>query len=210
MKTQTKNLKQFRKFRTRAKFQFYVVWRPRLQKAFFPICGLILLIGILKYESEKEYVFTNPKLAAVVAVAEASETNTVSLPVTSGTNDPMVAKLPQTQTSGSSSDIKTSPVRASDVEAKIRKAFPGEENIAVAIAKCESQLDPMRIGDTHMKYPSIGLYQINQTWHKYPTEILQNADENIRIAKEIKERWGNWNAWSCYKFGYYEKHLAQN
>lgn len=102
---------------------------------------------------------------------------------------------------------QASPVQGSVIEEKIRKAFPGEEDTAVAIAMCESRLDPMRIGDTDFHKPSVGLFQINQHFHPYSTKELQNADRNIAIAKNIKERWGNWNAWSCYKFGFYEKYL---
>lgn len=90
---------------------------------------------------------------------------------------------------------------------KIKQAFPEEPEIAVAIAMCESRLNPLAEGDTHMEYHSFGLYQINQTWHKYSKETLTNPDENIRIAKEIRNRWGNWNAWSCYKYQYYQKYL---
>ena len=196
-----KSLKNLKQFRVRSKFVFYVLFRPIAQKWFFPIVGLILLGGILHHEATKEYTFENPKVAVVFDKS----------PGSLNVEGQGTLVMPQKQTLGSSTSTHSTPVRASGViEAKIRKAFPGEENIAVAIAKCESSLDPKRIGDTHMKYPSIGLFQINQTWHKYDTETLQNPDENIRIAKEIKERWGNWNAWSCYKFGFYEKHLAIN
>lgn len=206
-----KSLKNLKQFRVRSKFVFYVLFRPIAQKWFFPIFGLILLAGILHHEATKEYVFENPKITAVEAIRSMSESGHTGSNMTEDYVLEDATVVPQKQTLGSSTSTHSTPVRASGViEAKIRKAFPGEENIAVAIAKCESSLDPKRIGDTHMKYPSIGLFQINQTWHKYDTETLQNPDENIRIAKEIKERWGNWNAWSCYKFGFYEKHLAIN
>ena len=215
-KKSLKNLKQFRKFRTRAKFYIFVLFREwlmegvnkKVQNWFFPIVGLILLGGILNHEFTKEYVFENPKIAVVF---EESIVNGEAQPTPSSVEQDGTLATPQKQTLGSSTSTHSTPVRASGViEAKIREAFPEDPDNAVAIAKCESQLDPSRIGDTHMKYPSVGLYQINQTWHKYPTEQLQNPDENIRIAKEIKNRWGNWNAWSCYKFDYYKKYLASN
>ena len=99
------------------------------------------------------------------------------------------------------------PSEAKTIEEKIKETFGNEGDIAVAIAKCESSLDPSRVGDTHMKYPSIGLFQVNQTWHKYSDETLKNPDENIRIAKEIRDRWGNYNAWTCFKTGNYKLYL---
>ena len=206
-----KSLKNLKQFRVRSKFVFYVLFRPIAQKWFFPIFGLILLAGILHHEATKEYVFENPKITAVDAIRSMSESGHTGSNMTEDSVLEDATVVPQKQTLGSSTSTHSTPVRASGViEAKIREAFPEDPDNAVAIAKCESQLDPSRIGDTHMAYPSIGLFQINQTWHKYDTETLQNPDENIRIAKEIKERWGNWNAWSCWKFDYYKKYLASN
>lgn len=154
-------------------------------------------IAVSAYEenwSKESWTFSNETV--VVEQPETGLLDTAS--ETKGkTGNPTVV---ETKTRG---NITHSP----QVEVKIREAFPEDPDTAVAIAKCESQLDPTRIGDTHMTFPSVGLFQINQTWHKYDTKTLQNADENIRIAKEIKDRWGNWNAWSCYKFGFYQKYL---
>ena len=99
-----------------------------------------------------------------------------------------------------------------DIEMMIRKSFPSAPECAVAVAKCESGLEPSRIGDTHMEKYSYGLFQINQTWHPYSEETLLNPQENVRIAKEIfdsfEKRTGNgWLAWSCYKNGNYIKYL---
>lgn len=94
----------------------------------------------------------------------------------------------------------------SSTEALIKKYFGDEYELALAVAKCESQLDPSRIGDTHLSKPSIGLFQINQIWHPYTTEQLQDAEQNIKIAKEIRDK-GGWDRWTCYSKGYYEKYL---
>lgn len=84
------------------------------------------------------------------------------------------------------------------IEEKIRQAFPEDAEMAIKVAKCESSLQPDRIGDTHLAKPSIGLFQINQIWHDFDTETLLNVDENIKIAKQIYERSGkNWNRWTC-------------
>jgi len=189
MKKQIKNLKQFRKFKTRVKFQFYVVFRPVAQKWFFvPFLILVIFLGIKDwYANRGEWSFENPTVTTAEALtvrSEVIETSSVSNSYT----DPAV-------------------VIGGDIVEKIRKVFSEDPDTAVAIAQCESSLDPERIGDTHMKFPSVGLFQVNQTWHKYDTATLQDPDQNIRIAKEIKDRWGNWNAWSCYKQGYYKKFI---
>lgn len=152
--------------------------------------------------SSQVMVFEN---TAVVPVAEASEIPNTDSPVTSGKAESSAVEV--SSVADTLEVNQASPVQGSVIEEKIRKAFPGEEDTAVAIAMCESRLDPMRIGDTDFHKPSIGLFQINQHYHPYSTKELQNADRNIAIAKNIKERWGNWNAWSCYKFGFYEKYL---
>ena len=92
------------------------------------------------------------------------------------------------------------------IEDKIRKEFGEEGNIAVAIAKAESSLDPSRIGDKHMAKYSYGLFQINQTWHNYPQEKLLDPDFNIKKAKEIKDKYG-WSQWTTYKAGQYLSNL---
>ena len=83
-----------------------------------------------------------------------------------------------------------------DVESQIRAVFSECPDVAVAIAKCESQLQPDKIGDTDMALWSYGLFQINQTWHDYPSDVLLDADENIKIAKQIYDKWG-WQRWTC-------------
>lgn len=186
---------------------------PRLKVAFIGVMIAFLVIDSIgnwydKTWNEDRWNIINKTNAEVVEAVPGLETNARGEDSTSTKehNAHPISVKAETKTMGSAAPV------APQVEVieKIKKAFPGEEELAVAVAKCESSLDPSRIGDTHMKYPSIGLFQINQTWHKYDTKTLQNPDENIRIAKEIKDRWGNWNAWSCYKFDYYKKHLATN
>jgi hypothetical protein len=93
------------------------------------------------------------------------------------------------------------------IEFLIEKYFGEEEkNLAVAIAWCESSLDPSRIGDTHLRRSSYGLFQINQIWHDYSEETLLDAEENIKIAKQIKDKYG-WTQWTCYKNNGYKKFL---
>lgn len=202
-----KSLKNLKQFRVRSKFVFYVLFRPIAQKMFFPIMGMILAIGIIHHEYDKQWnqdrwTFTNEPIAESLAKPTNDSSATSPVVDTQSPSENGESVTVKTNTKG---DCE-SPV-APQVEVKIRQAFPEDPDTAVAIAKCESQLDPTRIGDAHMQFPSIGLFQINQTWHKFDTKTLQNPDENIRIAKDIKDRWGNWNAWSCYKFGFYQKYL---
>lgn len=85
---------------------------------------------------------------------------------------------------------------ASSPEALIRKTFGDQADNAIRVADCESQLDPTRIGDTHMAKYSYGLFQINRTWHDYSPETLLNAQRNVEIAKEIYDK-GGWSRWTC-------------
>lgn len=99
-------------------------------------------------------------------------------------------------------------VAPSVVDEMIREAFPEEPDVAVAVAMCESSLDPSKIGDTDMEHHSYGLFQINRTWHKHPVETLLTASENIRIARDIYDRsGGNFNRWTCGRDNLYQKYL---
>ena len=165
-------------------------WSKYQKKSKHIIAKIIIIVSILvpiiDGLGSQQVVFENPTLTTAVALAASSEG--VPSSVSDNPTDPAV-------------------VIGGDIAEKIRKAFPEDPDTAVAIAMCESRLDPTREGDTDMEKHSWGLFQINQTWHKFDTETLTNPDENIRIAKEIKDRWGNWNAWSCYKQGYYKKFI---
>lgn len=221
MKAQLKNLKQFRKFKTRAKFQFYVVFRPKAQKWFLPILALILLGGIMHHEHNKEYVFENPKVAAVEAIRSMPESGQTGSPVAEDTKeDATLAKQPQTKTSGSSSSTTLSPERASDVEAKIRESFL-EPDIAVAVAMGESRMNPTAMNwncryglvskackpeDRHKAWSvDCGVFQINVTGQNCPEHLL-DPETNIEVAKQMHSTRG-WMPWVAYKSGAYLKHL---
>jgi hypothetical protein len=93
-----------------------------------------------------------------------------------------------------------------DIEGLITRYFGSDSKTALAVAKCESQLNPTRIGDTHLSKPSVGLFQISQIYHNYTTEQLLDAEFNCKIAKEILDN-GGWNRWTCYRTGSYNKFL---
>ncbi|MDW7730778.1 MAG: transglycosylase SLT domain-containing protein [Bacillota bacterium] len=90
----------------------------------------------------------------------------------------------------------------SPYETVICEVFKNECDIAVAVAKAESNLNPEVIGDRHLAKPSIGLFQINQIWHDYSTEDLMNPEFNIKIAKQIRDS-GGWERWTTYRTGAY-------
>lgn len=92
------------------------------------------------------------------------------------------------------------------IETKIMDVFGDEWEIAYAIMMAESSGNPNVIGDRHLKKPSVGLFQINQIWHPYSTEDLQNPEFNIEIAKEIRDN-GGWERWTTYRTGAYQKYL---
>lgn len=106
------------------------------------------------------------------------------------------------QDGGESQELGHSP----SIEDKIRSVFGEEGDIAVAIAMCESRLDPSRYGDTHLSRPSIGVFQISQIYHDYTDEELLDEDNNIRIAKEIRDK-GGWNRWTCYRDDIYKQFM---
>ena len=105
-----------------------------------------------------------------------------------------------------------------DVEQMIKDAFPENYHDAITVAKCESGLDPTKIGDKALiTYngddivgDSIGLFQIrtggkdfnraranNMTPDEFRTWML-DAKENIKYAKSIYDRQG-WGPWTCKK-----------
>lgn len=109
-----------------------------------------------------------------------------------------------------------------DLIAKIVKSFPDNPEEAIAIAKCESNLTPDRIGDLHLPVEiggetlgySYGLFQIRSggkdvggAWSRPAKEGMSLAewskkmldpDENIKEAKKIYDK-GGWGPWTCKK-----------
>lgn len=112
-------------------------------------------------------------------------------------------------------------VSGSAIEDKIRKAFPGEEKIALAVAKSESGLDPNAKGynckygerstsckpeDRHKAWSvDCGIFQVNIVSQECP-EHLMDPESNIAIAKEMQSKRG-WNPWVGFWNGQYKNHL---
>lgn len=114
--------------------------------------------------------------------------------------------------------VQAAEPQLSDIEQMIKDAFPENYREAIAIAKCESGLNPTRIGDKNLiTYNgddivgnSIGLFQIrtggkdfnraranNMTPDEFRKWMLDPV-ENIKYAREIYDRQG-WGPWTCKK-----------
>ena len=83
------------------------------------------------------------------------------------------------------------------IEAKIRETFPEEPELAIAVARCESRLNPQAY-NPHSD--DGGLYQINQV-HLPELEKLGldrfDLEDNLTFARMLYERNG-WQDWVCY------------
>lgn len=161
MKAQLKNLKQFRKFKTRAKFQFYVVFRPIAQKMFFPVMAAILLVGILNYEyshkwNEDRWTFINETNAETVETL--SNGQAILTDAKQGHNEIPVSVQVETKTKGGESHL------ASQVEViqKVAEKEGIDWKILYAICLKESGCHTERVGDGGKSY---GPFQIHTGYH---------------------------------------------
>lgn len=212
-----KSLKNLKQFQNKVRFNFYVRFRPVSQKLFFPICLLILIGAIVENEWNHDLVLENPKLAAVYAIHSVSESGQAGSPETTNPVQDDDTVVPQTQTLGSPETTHSLSSRAtSEVEVKIRAAFPEDPDTAVAVAKGESGLDKYAIGynchywnngvrySTSCKKEDIGkhwsvdcgVWQINVVSKSCPDNLF-DPEENTKIAKDMwsKRGWQPWVAW---------------
>lgn len=144
---------------------------------------LIWVMVLTPFFSKSVFSISNPLLAEVQASSSEEKPSANNTASTSLGDKALVVSEARPQ---SPDDIKT----------LIRQEFGDQGDYAVKIAKCESQLDPSKIGDKQMDYWSYGLFQINRTWHKYPEKVLLDPVQNVKIAKQIYDK-GGWNRWSC-------------
>ena len=203
-KRQYKN--RIKKVRVNTKRVFYIRFRPMAQKLFFPICALILLIGILNYERNERGTmeFTN---AAVVTDSEKEQESFKDSAVAPINTPTLVSKVSASATPGA-------------IETKILEAFNGDK-VALAVAKSESGLDPNAKG-YNCRYNGISksckpedrdkawsvdcsIFQINFIGTECP-EHLMDVETNIAIAKEMQSKRG-WNPWVGYWTGQWKNHL---
>jgi hypothetical protein len=112
-----------------------------------------------------------------------------------------------------------------EIVAKIKAAFPENPEIAVKMASCESSLQVDKLGDEQLAFEhegellgrSRGLFQVRtggkeksgKVWNRAKANGLTvvefekkmiNADENIKYARAIYDRAGDWSPWlNCAK-----------
>lgn len=84
----------------------------------------------------------------------------------------------------------------------IYRTFPEDPYTALAIAKAESNLNPLATGYNSNGSRDFGLMQVNSI-HGYGEE-LYDVETNLKVARKIYEKRG-WSAWCAYKTG---KHLT--
>lgn len=74
---------------------------------------------------------------------------------------------------------------------RIREYFPEDPDRAVAIAKCESNLNPKAISPTN----DHGLMQINKTVHVVEGDIY-DVETNLAFARKLYDE-RKWKPWVC-------------
>ncbi len=111
---------------------------------------------------------------------------------------------------------KTSPNTHNGIEGLVSRYFGADALIAIAIAKCESSLDPHRIGDKDKQFykngklygKSCGLFQIRLFPNRPNCDYLLDTENNVKYAKKLFDKKG-WKPWSCYTNGNYKKFLIK-
>jgi hypothetical protein len=93
------------------------------------------------------------------------------------------------------------------IELEIRKTFPEDADVAVAIAKAESELNPNALNPEKHKgcSGSIGIMQIACLHHENPEE-LYDVRENLQTARRIYDAEG-WEPWGAYTDFRYKNYL---
>jgi soluble lytic murein transglycosylase-like protein len=79
------------------------------------------------------------------------------------------------------------------IKQKIRETFPEDPDRAVAIAKCESGLNPKAVSPTN----DHGLMQINKTVHTVEGDIY-DVETNLKYARKLYDE-RKWQPWVCAK-----------
>lgn len=80
------------------------------------------------------------------------------------------------------------------VAAAIARHFPGEEGIATAVFRCESEFKRTAVSPTN----DHGVAQIHfPLWRPlFKGDSPYNIDANLRVAKIVRNKQG-WGAWTC-------------
>lgn len=110
--------------------------------------------------------------------------------------------------------VQTDSKVESSPETLIKEVFGDKADIAIAIAKAESGLNPEAVGDLHITFEkngklmgmSCGLFQVRILEGRPDCETLKDPKENVKFAKALYDKAG-WEPWSAYTSGKYLKNL---
>lgn len=94
--------------------------------------------------------------------------------------------------------------RYTGIEKMIADKFGSDASIAIAVAKSESGLKCDAIGDNG---DSIGLFQINRVHFWRFNKLAVDCEDNIRVAKEIYDEQGGFQAWTAFTNGSFRNFL---
>lgn len=95
------------------------------------------------------------------------------------------------------------------IETLIREYFPECPDVAIAVARAESNLEAHRVGDKHLAWDdgrngmSCGLMQIRVFPDRPSCDELLDPVENIKYARKLYEKSG-WQPWSTFNSGRYK------
>lgn len=96
----------------------------------------------------------------------------------------------------------------------IRRTFPDDQVVAVAVAKGEGFPNPRAYNpEWHYRngkkvcQGSYGIMQIACVHHMENPEALFDPEFNLAMAKKIQSKSG-WSPWGAYTNGSYKKHIA--
>ena len=96
-------------------------------------------------------------------------------------------------------------VKELTIEEKIAKTFPENPKIMIAVAKAESNLNPLATNRNTNGSRDIGLFMINSV-HGYDDLEMFDVDKNLAAAKKIYDKQGI-TAWAVVNNGSYLKYV---
>lgn len=96
-------------------------------------------------------------------------------------------------------------VKELTIEEKIAKTFPENPTVMIAVAKAESNLNPLATNRNTNGSRDIGLFQINSVHGGNDLEMF-DVDKNLEAARKVYDKQGI-TAWSAVNNGSYLKFL---